>query len=339
MRTSVCLFICVALTGCGLFSGGDLGERPNQNDVPSTIGEHYQEASYVPLDPIDVTIDMSNSDNECANRGGTQRSIPEALPDNTVRLATAEANKSGSFSFKPLSSSVQNRTYRVILDYVNSDTTYVTVRLLKQRISDTGQLMGEAISANEDFSDSNKSESVRYIAKRIDPGTKEGNIGPGKRVTFPVIVGVGSRLRATVNTYEAGIELTNIVGLAAAAESGRASGTLVVQTLGITGAPIVTAMPMPKQLNTSTVQDAILSMGSIKTFIYNKQELRSLTVRVTGFVDTFSGGEPRVVTAVMENLLTNPVTWRAPCNFEDIGNARAETARMAASKRSPSSDS
>jgi hypothetical protein len=66
------------------------------------------------------------------------------------------------------------------------------------------------------------------------------------------------------------VDLGNLFALGVAASTGNISGTLVLQTLGISGESISATIPFPSEINNNSIQNAILALGAIKAKIYDE---------------------------------------------------------------------
>lgn len=140
------------------------------------------------------------------------------------------------------------------------------------------------------------------------PATTEER--PGEKVIVPVYVGVGLRMTASIKSKRAGVSLSGLTALAAEAEAGNISGSLVVQTLGITGKPVSAALPLPSELNQTTVQNAIMAIGTIKATL-DEPDVR-LSPRVVGIYNPIGGGQ-QVVSGIISTLATERIVWNRPC--------------------------
>ena len=135
---------------------------------------------------------------------------------------------------------------------------------------------------------------------------KTGNI------VIPVYVGVGLRLTADLQVVRGSLNLSSLGAIAAGVESGRASGSLVVQTIGVTGKQVSTSLPMPSELNQTTVQNAILALGSIKAVIYDGKNT-TITPRITGIYLPMRAGTEELVNRIVSELARDEVFWVIPC--------------------------
>jgi hypothetical protein len=88
------------------------------------------------------------------------------------------------------------------------------------------------------------------------------------------------------------------------------SGSLLVQTLGITGSKVSSALPLPSELNPTTVQNAILALGTIKSGLYSDDSV--INARVIGFINTTGLTDQAFVGAVISELASSPIRWD-PC--------------------------
>jgi hypothetical protein len=122
-------------------------------------------------------------------------------------------------------------------------------------------------------------------------------------VLVPTYVGIGLRLTASVTVNEGHVDLANLVAIGAAAEAKRVSGTLVVQTLGISGPPISALVPMPSEISGSTIQNAILALGAIKSRLYDEDT--DIRPRVVGVYNNLGGG-PEIIHTFISKVLANP---------------------------------
>ena len=113
-----------------------------------------------------------------------------------------------------------------------------------------------------------------------------------------------------ITTLEANVNLSGLPAIAAQAEAGSLRGSLVVQTLGVSGKNIATALPLPSELNTTTLTNSILSMGAIKAMIYDDATYKK--ARIVGFYNPFGGGEA-FVNALIDALSESRHEWYRAC--------------------------
>lgn len=295
------VFLLLILSGC-----------KSLPELPKTIGEANSAYTYIPIDPLPIFEEQGRS---CEiNLDVKFKDLLESLPDQAVRLAIAQLNGTASGSFGPASVGFENNTYQVVLDYISVDATQLPV-YIRREIS-SGPDAGKEIPLYDDKIDF----SSRYIIKaapRINPfsaGSSKQytrNESEGELVVFPVYIGVGLRLTATVYVIEGSVILSSLGAIAAEAQAGKLTGSLTVQTLGITGNNVSTTLPLPSEINQSTIQNAILSLGSIKAVLYDEENTK-ITPRVVGIYNPVGGGK-EVVNGIISVLAENPISWYRPC--------------------------
>lgn len=289
-------FSLLILTGCAGIQ--------NTFGLPNTLGEQQSSSSYIPFDPLPVFSDMARSCEEFADP--IFKELLDSLPDQTVRIAVAEYDNSGTLAFGPVKIGAKNKSYQIVLDYVSVDATNVPIYVQRT-------YKGEEVGLFDDISLKTQyrvtldpeSEAFAYEVK------ERGARPDGERVIIPVYVGVGLRLTANVTVTKGTVNLSSLGSIAAGAEAGKLTGSLVVQTLGITGKSVATSLPLPSELNQTTIQNAILSLGSIKAILYD-QENTIVTPRVVGIYNPIGGGQ-QLVNGVMSVLANEPIRWKRPC--------------------------
>jgi hypothetical protein len=166
---------------------------------------------------------------------------------------------------------------------------------------------GQRVPLNENV----PGEPTFISAKRLDRAPS-GSAAGVDVLTVPIYVGVGLRLTASITVLKGTVNLSSLAGISADAQAGRVSGSLVVQTLGITGKQVASSLPLPSELNTTTVQNAILALGSIKAIIYDSKNV-TISPRVTGIYNPVTGSGAQVVNAIVSELATAPIKWNQPC--------------------------
>lgn len=255
-------------------------------DTPLTQGDPQNAVTYgyQPIDPLPVIVKMQTDNNDTVTLRTSQpipdknKRIMASLPDETMRLAIGQIDGKGNVSFATAKLGYAGSSYIVILDYIKFDTKSLPV-LVKT----------DSLNKIQDFKSA------------FDYNTKPDAI-------IPVYVGVGLRFTATITVNEGSVDLGNLFALGLAAESKKVTGTLIIQTLGISGKDISTLIPMPSQINTTTIQNAIMSLASIKAKIYD--EGAELNPRVVGFYNNIGGGQTTVqkfITSVLIQGMSHEV--------------------------------
>jgi hypothetical protein len=280
---------------------------------PVTVGEKNSGFTYIPLDPLPVVVSPGPS---CVTQykessglvlapGYKLRSILNSLPDNAVRVAVKEYDINGKIAYGPASVGTAGKRYQVVLDYINVDTANIRFYLDLEMKSDGKEkalVIKEVLRAEPFVTDD--------ALKNLDPREVQRRKG---NIVIPVYVGVGLRLTADLQVLRGTINLSSLGALAAGVEAGLASGSLVVQTLGVTGKQVSTSLPLPSELNQTTVQNAILSLGSIKAII-NDDQNTVVTPRVTGIYLPIREGTEELVNRIVSELAREAIPWGRPCD-------------------------
>ena len=108
-------------------------------------------------------------------------------------------------------------------------------------------------------------------------------------------------LGANVTVNKGEVNLGNLTALTAAVESGDATGTMSVQTIGISGRAARTNLLLLDKIDTTTIQNAIQVLASIKASI--ESEDTTITPRIVGFHNTIGAGSQGV--NLIHSLLTS----------------------------------
>lgn len=306
------IFLCLSLilSGCSSF-------------LPDTLtqGEEASSYSYVPLDPMDVQesvgfncgYDTKIEDikkNETTGMPGDYifEDLPDAFPDNTVRIAYKTINKNGNISYGPIGASIEGGRYQIVIDYIKSDTVNEKFYVKKVLKNSLGAVVEIPYHNVYDLA----AEVVRYEVKHtinINPTDKEA-IKNYSAINIPIYVGIGLRITADIITNTEGVGLSGLGALSLAVENKRVSGSLVVQTLGISGKSITASMPIQSELNASSVQNAIVAIGAIKALMYEKDTV--LKPRIVGFYNALGAGK-NMTNAIISELSSSSAYWNRPC--------------------------
>jgi hypothetical protein len=92
-------------------------------------------------------------------------------------------------------------------------------------------------------------------------------------ITTSVLFGISVRMTAKLHTKKAGINIGNLFGIGLAASSDKLSGTLEVKAFGISSHEINEIIPVPTDLSTGTIQNALSAVATIKSHIYDKSTI------------------------------------------------------------------
>jgi hypothetical protein len=116
-------------------------------------------------------------------------------------------------------------------------------------------------------------------------------------------VGIGLRLSANLTVNSGTVDLANLIAIGAAAQAKQLSGTLVIQTLGISGESIASAIPIPSEISEASIQNALVAIGTIKSKIYDDKT--SISPRIIGIYDTF-GSDTNSFDIFFTSMLNHP---------------------------------
>lgn len=99
-------------------------------------------------------------------------------------------------------------------------------------------------------------------------------------------VGVGARVYALIKTNTSGLNLGDLLGIAAAAEKGQVDGTLLFTIQGIHGKAVDTYTPRVSTLNQDNMRKVLDAIQSLKTLLHNDDDIyltgRVLSTRRSG---------------------------------------------------------
>lgn len=256
--------------------------------VPTTLGDSSNASSfgYHPVDPLPVWVE------NLGNKTIDYSTLLGAMPDETIRLAIAEVTNEGVLNFGTSSIGMAHHNYVVILDYIKYSTDFFRVEY------DQGGSGEFSILRRY-----KKSDVENSYEPNIPLGDDDSIVDEGDAVV-PVYVGVGLRLTASITVNKNGVDLGNLFAIGAQASSNKIAGTLTVQTLGISGDNISSIIPMPSEINPTTIQNAILAMGTIKAKLYDDQTV--ITPRVVGVYNYLGGSSKTINKFVSAMLIERP---------------------------------
>lgn len=222
---------------------------------------------YYPIDPMPVMMALP----EGYTNAVPNEHILSVLPDETMRLAIGSVDAKGGITYGPAAAEYSHGRYVVVLDYAKC-TVVPVAAILQVGTNDTVSALA--------VSDPDEADAV-----------------------VPAYAGIGLRLTADITVNNGKVNLGSLYGLGVAAEAGKISGSLTVQTLGISGESVSTLLPMPSEINTATIQNAILALGAIKAKLYD--EGIHVTPRVIGFSNTYMTDEMSI-NLFISSLLAEP---------------------------------
>ena len=294
--------------------GGNFGST---SGLPSTLGESSANYGYIPLDALPIN-QVSTADS-CKEQAAPYPFVPvlEALPDLSVRFAVAELKANGGLEFGPSKVTTENSTYRAVLDYVNVDAVPAAMVITRFDSSPVDGVTPLPIT----MPPAAGSTTIGYSAKLISIGLAEfseaapGDSATADAVVFPIYIGVGLRLTAYIRALQGGINLSGLSVIGANADANSLTGTMTVQTLGITGKQIATALPLPSKLDQTTIEQSILAIGTSRAVLYGESSGADAIIKTPRVVGLYSpvGSDPRMINAIYSELSRSRVPWPRPC--------------------------
>ncbi|GGG25446.1 hypothetical protein GCM10011344_27630 [Dokdonia pacifica] len=300
MEKGIYYLLILFFSSCGVFKEDQTVNNINNraNDVTLAM------KGYQPIDPIKILVKTQN-DSISMNQ------IINQLPNEATRIAIGKINQNGSIAFGPFNVAKAGESYTVIVDYIKYITTSIPAEYNEEyQIDDyaTNSLKrdwlkiynGEANPKKELFTKLDTTLiGKKIINRQTELRTNHGVVSTQKReyrfivdtkkksfshkVKIPVYVGVGLRIQASVTVVKDSLSLNlgSLYGLAIAASKDQLNGTLVIQTLGISGENISPAVPIPDRINETTIQAAMQSLATIKSKIYDVKT--QITPQVVAF--------------------------------------------------------
>jgi hypothetical protein len=233
---------------------------------------------YQPLDPLPVDIQSCGTEIDPLTR---QSDVLNSLSDETIRLVIGEVQANGTVSYGGAKMGYKGSSYEVIIDYMKFQTYPKMFRYLRT-------MEGEK-------------QKTKIFA--LNDSISEG-INNAKNGIIPLYIGVGLRLKATITVNKGEVDLGNLIAIGAAAQAKKITGTMVVQTLGISGEKISSLIPMPSEISSTTIQNSIMALSTIKSKLYDTDT--KIIPRTIGFYNNLGGGESTV-----NELITNCLTGNA----------------------------
>jgi len=256
--------------------------------LPKTTAEQDQGYGYTPLDPLPVIVT-----NAIPGSITNVQLTLTALPDETMRLAVGQISSSGSITYGPASAGYAGSNYVVVLDYIKYNT------------------LSLPLYASIPY---NTTNVVVYTAK----SDYTNNEAPDK--ILPIYVGVGLRITANIKVNSGSVSLGNLIAIGAAADAKTITGTLVIQTMGISGPSISSTIPIPNDVNGTTIANALMALGTIKSKFYDNDGSVSIHPQVLGEYNTL--GKTTTVNDIISSLLQNP-----PILDTTVGASQLQQAR------------
>lgn len=177
----------------------------------------------------------------------------------------------------PKEKDVRSLNKKEILSFLANETVLTTISQV-----DVG---GEIVIGPSAFSTKNSKYRVtmdymKYSTLMVGDTTKA--------VDGFARVGVGLRVILAIFTSKSNIPLTDLFSIGFAAEASQLSGSLMIEIIGIKSDEVTSAIPLPSEINLTTIQLVMSSMATIKSKIYDdKTELIPQIVAVQSQDSTF----------------------------------------------------
>lgn len=291
---SLFVIIIIHISGCGVSKNtsriNDLNEYANSQNI---IMKGYQ-----PIDPVSVKL------NDTLSKADLKRILIK-LPNDAARIAIGSVNQSGSLVFSPVSVARKGKSYTVIVDYVKYINTtipasYSYSRKIFSEEEAKEKLLVSTIRALSmtpwSLKDKTKEYSVTVLKQELS--TNYGTINStntsitydilnasdneySHEIRVPVYIGVGLRVHASFTVLSDSVNIGSLFGLGVAASQNKIVGTMVTQTLGVSGKDISQLMPISDEINQSTIQDAIQAIATMKSKLYD--DSTDINPQVIGF--------------------------------------------------------
>ncbi len=131
--------------------------------------------------------------------------------------------------------------------------------------------------------------------------------------SIPLYVGIGIRITSNVEVIGGSANISGIGVIGAEAQANKLQGSLVVQTLGVNGKAVSSALPMQSELNATTAQNALIATASIKTLLYADDT--EVAPRIVGLYYPFPSSRP-LVNALISAISSSEVEWARPCSID-----------------------
>jgi hypothetical protein len=290
MKNTLILFGAIVLASCSAVRDNSKLEELNKNANQVTMVMK----GYQPIDPIQLRV-IKETDTLCF------QDVISGLPNEATRVAVGKVNQSGSLTFGPISVAKSGESYSVIIDYIKYITTAIPAQysenhkiekysnyaknsysLLKDTLKIPENLKSMNVLLSEYMLSTNYGSVNEFSVELKPPGLSlQSDRAQKHDIKIPVYVGIGLRIQASVTVLKDSVNLGSLYGLGIAASQDKLSGTLIIQSLGISGENVSPIIPIPDRINESTIQTAMQSLATIKSKIYDLKT--KITPQVVAF--------------------------------------------------------
>ncbi|RSE33361.1 hypothetical protein [Acinetobacter junii] len=278
--------------------------------LPQSQAEMYSGFTYIPIDPFRVNTIANCKSYPVDKEIKSSSEMLDSFPDNSVRISIEQISGSGKATYGTSYTSSKGDQYKVTVDHIISDTTNITFYISKLMQNNLTKEF-EPVSLLEQNHNKYVTNSEIYEVIRERDEKPSLNDKKYEQFSLPIYIGVGLRITANVRNLTNNTNISGLGVIGAEAEAKKLQGTLVVQTLGINGKAIASALPIQSELNQTTVQNSIVAIGSIKALLYDNETVKS--PRVVGLYLPFKG-DTALINAIISELSRESIIWDKPCS-------------------------
>jgi hypothetical protein len=136
-------------------------------------------------------------------------------------------------------------------------------------------------------------------------------------------VGVGLRLISLITTKEAGLNIGDLSSIGLAAKAGKLTGTLMIEVVGIKSKDVTTLLPLPSEINQTTIQNAMQALATIKSKIYDTDT--KLYPQIMAVKDEFFFG-PNIKNINVQERKVDSIVNDNKLKLQ-LGNSKADRAK------------
>ena len=182
-----------------------------------------------------------------------------------------------------------------------------------------------------------------YMKYRVEDAIDQGTgdfLGSAK-------VGVGLRIKAVVETTEAGLTLGSLYAIGVEARRGTLRGGISVDVIGIDSPDVTNLIPLTSEIDQTSIQSALQALASIKTKISDDKTMltphvmavkqakdntaerikeQTTTARERGkeSVIGYNNKKKAILDAVAPNGILNKETWETLVDKSDLSDDRKQ---------------
>jgi len=274
-------------------------ERENYGDPPAK--------GYQPLDPQPILV-KDRDGYDLGDASDRNKVLLRALPSEAVRLVIGQADIAGNIQFGSFTAKTKIGNYVVVLDYIKYESRSLRIKVTEKLPEDLEEPLENESKGEYKKRKSQYFDSTPYWVRPYTYEVLEGKESDSSSLdpmvyihNIPVYVGVGVRMMASVTVNEKNVDLGSLYGLGVGAQSKKLQGTLIIQTLGLSGENISPHIPLPSEINITTIQNAIQALATIKSKLYEANV--SLVPVVLASDDNIGrwGSKDCIVSALREN--------------------------------------